>query len=45
MEGIRIAQEALNNAVSIIAGAYLVPAFNRYDYVAEVISGLSVFDQ
>ena len=45
MEGVRIAQEALNKTVSIISGAYLVPAFNRYDYVAEVISGLSVLDQ
>ena len=44
LEGVRIAQEILNKSISIIGGAYLVPAFNRYDYVAEVISGLANVD-
>ena len=39
-EGVTIAQELLNEVYSEIAGAYMVPAFGRYDAVADVVAGL-----
>jgi hypothetical protein len=41
-EGIIITQEILEEGRDLIAGAYVVPAFGRYDDVAKVIGGLSI---
>lgn len=36
-EGIRIAVELIEQIRSLIQGIYLMPAFNRFDYAAEII--------
>jgi homocysteine S-methyltransferase len=36
-EGVRIACELLLELRKLVRGAYLMPAFNRFDLVAEVI--------
>lgn len=41
-EGITIGQEILKEALPTIGGAYMVPAFGRYDAVADVIGGLPI---
>lgn len=38
--GITLAQELLQAAYPRIAGAYLIPAFGRYDTIADVVAGL-----
>ncbi|MFB3895487.1 MAG: bifunctional homocysteine S-methyltransferase/methylenetetrahydrofolate reductase [bacterium] len=39
-EGIKIAQEALKEAKSMVAGAYLMPPFNKYDIALDVLQVL-----
>ncbi|MCX7920331.1 MAG: bifunctional homocysteine S-methyltransferase/methylenetetrahydrofolate reductase [bacterium] len=39
-EGIKIAQEALLEAKSMVAGAYLMPPFNKYEIALEVLQVL-----
>ncbi len=43
-EGVRIAQELLHSVQSLglVAGAYIIPAFGRYEPAAEVISAVPV---
>jgi homocysteine S-methyltransferase len=41
-EGVRIAQELLRDARGLVAGAYIIPAFGRYDLAAEVIDVVAV---
>jgi homocysteine S-methyltransferase len=36
-EGVRIAQELLHTLRSLVQGAYIIPAFGRYDLAAQVI--------
>jgi homocysteine S-methyltransferase len=38
--GVQIAQELLARVRPAIAGGYMIPAFGRYDAVADVVSGL-----
>jgi homocysteine S-methyltransferase len=38
--GVDIAREALRQARDIVEGAYLMPAFNRFELVARVLEGL-----
>ncbi len=42
MEGVRIAQELLRDIKGLVQGAYIIPAFGRYELAAEVIDGLGV---
>ncbi len=42
MEGVRIAQELLRDLRGLVQGAYIIPAFGRYELAAEVIDGLAV---
>jgi homocysteine S-methyltransferase len=39
-EGVRIATEMLENLDGMIQGAYLIPAFGRYDIAADIIEAL-----
>jgi homocysteine S-methyltransferase len=39
-EGIRIANELLARMRGMVQGAYIVPAYGRYDLAAEVIDGI-----
>jgi homocysteine S-methyltransferase len=39
-EGIKIAQEALTEAKSMVSGAYLIPPFNKYEIALEVLQVL-----
>jgi methionine synthase / methylenetetrahydrofolate reductase (NADH) len=39
-EGVRIAQELIEQMREWASGAYLMPAFNRFDLVAEIIEGV-----
>jgi homocysteine S-methyltransferase len=39
-EGVRIAIELLENLSGIIQGVYLIPAFNRYGLVVDIIEAL-----
>ncbi len=41
-EGVRLAQELLTDIRGMVQGAYIVPAFGRYDLAAEVIDALTV---
>lgn len=41
-EGVRIAQEMLRDMRSLAQGAYIIPAFGRYELAAEVMDGLVV---
>ncbi len=41
-EGVRVAQELLMDIKGMVQGAYVVPAFGRYDLAAEVIDALTV---
>jgi methionine synthase I (cobalamin-dependent)/5,10-methylenetetrahydrofolate reductase len=41
-EGVRIAQELLQSIQGLVAGAYIIPAFGRYEPAAEVISAVAV---
>jgi methionine synthase / methylenetetrahydrofolate reductase(NADPH) len=41
-EGIRIAQELLRDVQGMVSGAYIIPAFGRYELAAEVISAVAV---
>ncbi|MEJ2749041.1 MAG: methylenetetrahydrofolate reductase, partial [Anaerolineae bacterium] len=41
-EGVRIAQEILQELRPILHGVYLIPAFGRYDLVADVLDVLQV---
>jgi methionine synthase / methylenetetrahydrofolate reductase (NADH) len=41
-EGVRIAQELLRDLRGLVQGAYIIPAFGRYELAAEVIDGLAV---
>jgi homocysteine S-methyltransferase len=46
-EGVRMASELLTELSDLVRGAYLMPAFNRFDLIAEIIEGtrsLSVED-
>jgi homocysteine S-methyltransferase len=40
--GVRIAQELLREMKSLVAGAYIIPAFGHYELAAEVIDALAV---
>jgi homocysteine S-methyltransferase len=40
-EGVRIAQEILAEIQPFAQGVYMMPAFGRYDLVADVLDGLS----
>ena len=40
VEGVRIAQEILEELRPILHGVYLIPAFGRYDLVADVLDGI-----
>jgi homocysteine S-methyltransferase len=39
-EGIKIAVELIETLRSEIHGVYLMPAFNRFDYVSEIIESV-----
>jgi methionine synthase / methylenetetrahydrofolate reductase(NADPH) len=41
-EGVRIAQELLRDIRGLVSGAYIIPAFGRYELAAEVISAVAV---
>jgi homocysteine S-methyltransferase len=41
-EGVRIAQELLRDIKDLVQGAYIIPAFGRYELAAEVIDTLAV---
>lgn len=41
-EGIRIAQDLLRDIRDLVNGAYIIPAFGRYELAAEVISAVTV---
>jgi homocysteine S-methyltransferase len=41
-EGVRIAQELLRSMAALVAGAYIIPAFGRYDLAAEVVAAVPV---
>ncbi|MBK8025385.1 MAG: bifunctional homocysteine S-methyltransferase/methylenetetrahydrofolate reductase [Chloroflexi bacterium] len=41
-EGVRIAQELLASMKDFVRGAYLIPAFGRYDLAAQVMESVSV---
>jgi methionine synthase / methylenetetrahydrofolate reductase(NADPH) len=41
-EGVRIAQELLREIHGLTAGAYVIPAFGKYELAAEVVDALSV---
>jgi homocysteine S-methyltransferase len=38
--GIEIAQELAGEMHEFAQGVYLMPAFNRFDYAAEIIEGI-----
>jgi hypothetical protein len=40
-EGIKIAGEIIEELKSWAQGVYLMPAFNRFDLIAEIIEGIS----
>jgi homocysteine S-methyltransferase len=39
-EGVRMARELLAELCDLVQGVYLMPAFNRFDLVAEVIESI-----
>jgi homocysteine S-methyltransferase len=41
-EGVKIAQELLTEIRGMVQGAYIIPAFGRYELAARVISGVTV---
>jgi methionine synthase / methylenetetrahydrofolate reductase(NADPH) len=41
-EGVRIAQELLRDIQGLVTGAYIIPAFGKYELAAEVIDSISV---
>lgn len=41
-EGVRVAQELLQATASYVRGAYIIPAFGRYDLAAEVVAATPV---
>ncbi len=41
-EGVKIAQEILRDVRSLVAGAYIIPAFGKYHLAAEVIDVIAV---
>ena len=41
-EGVRIASEVLDQMKGLVQGAYIIPAFGRYDLAAEVVDSLRV---
>ncbi|MEP6987878.1 MAG: bifunctional homocysteine S-methyltransferase/methylenetetrahydrofolate reductase, partial [Chloroflexota bacterium] len=41
-EGVKIAQELLHNMRGMVQGAYIIPAFGRYELVADVIDSVVV---
>lgn len=41
-EGVQIAQELLRSVRGLVAGAYIIPAFGRYELAAEVIDAVPV---
>ncbi len=42
-EGVKIAQELLRAIRPLMAGAYIIPAFGKYDLAAEVIADMPIF--
>ena len=43
-EGVKIAQELLHDMRGMVQGAYIIPAFGRYELVADVIDSVVVGD-
>lgn len=43
--GIEIAVSFLNEAKSAVAGAYLLPAFKKYEVVPKILEGIGMLDQ
>ncbi len=41
-EGVRIAQELLRDLKDLVRGAYIIPAFGRYELAAQVIDAVAV---
>jgi len=41
-EGIKIAIELVEEMARSVQGIYLMPAFNRFDYAAEIIENIRV---
>ena len=41
-EGVLIAQETLQAIQGLVAGAYIIPAFNKYELAAEVIDAVTI---
>jgi methionine synthase / methylenetetrahydrofolate reductase(NADPH) len=41
-EGVQIAQELLQAVRGLVAGAYIIPAFGKYELAAEVINAVAV---
>jgi homocysteine S-methyltransferase len=39
-EGLRLAQELLAQATSLVQGVYLMPSYGRYDVVSELVKQL-----
>jgi homocysteine S-methyltransferase len=42
-EGVKIAQELLRAVRPLMAGAYIIPAFGKYELAAEVIADMPIF--
>jgi len=42
-EGVKIAQELIQELQSDFQGVYFMPAFNRFDMVAEIIDQIKTF--
>ena len=43
--GIEIAVSFLNEAKSFVAGAYLLPAFKKYDIVPKILEGIGMLQE
>ena len=43
--GIEIALELVDALKSVAQGIYLMPAFNRFDYAAEIIESVKVLER
>ena len=41
-EGVKIARELLRDIRGMVQGAYIIPAFGRYELVADVIDSVAV---
>ncbi|MBC7870223.1 MAG: hypothetical protein H7Y09_05240, partial [Chitinophagaceae bacterium] len=40
-EGVHIAQELLHSVRGLVAGAYIIPAFGKYELAAQVVDSVT----